>query len=129
MSRPSLFGAALGLLCCVSASAHAAEPAAHPSPSSKPVTHATTTAKPVSPTIVGTIVSVDLSATPSLQVKTAKGTSLHVWLDGATALSQAGQPVKPSQLAAGQLVKVRYAEKEGKAIAKSIFIQPATPKN
>ena len=130
MQRLKLVGMMLGMVCCLGSAAQAAEQGTRPSsspakPSSTAPPHSTQTAKVVSPTVEGTLSMLDLhAAAPTLQVKTAKGTLLQIGVDPrTTTVWQGGRAVTLSQLATGQSVKVRYTEKNGKPMARSIVVQ------
>ena len=72
----------------------------------------------------GAITAIDLeSETPSLKLKTAAGQESAIYLDFETsAVWKGGQELILEDLKAGQNVKVRYTESEGKKTAKTIEV-------
>ncbi|HTL71565.1 MAG TPA: hypothetical protein VL404_09780 [Candidatus Eisenbacteria bacterium] len=81
-------------------------------------------ATPSTDAVEGAIKSVDLeSETPSFMLTLADGTEAAVQIDEAeTQVTNAGAPSDVMALAAGQKVSVRKADRDGKAVAKTIDI-------
>ena len=80
-------------------------------------------------TAQGVMSALNLTASPAqLTITTGTGTLTLTFDPKVTTVWKEGVLVRPSQLQAGQRVKVRYMERNGRQIAKTISIQsPAKP--
>lgn len=102
----------------------AEEGSSMPQPAS---TSASSTPTPQILSAEGTISALDLqAASPSLQLTAADGKVWNVAVEPqATMVWRNGQMAKLDQLKAGERVKVRYTEKDGRHVAKSIQLAQA----